>query len=69
MERAIKQTQENQSNRAMLILNLFLYGLLAVVQLYYASSWRFVTRGIIFMSLIRVTVELIVKVIFMVLMI
>jgi hypothetical protein len=56
---------ENQSKRWMQILNLVLFGLLLGIQCYYAIAWVINNRGIITVNLVRVIVELIVKIMLM----
>lgn len=61
MERAVRKTEENKSNRCMQVVNLTLFGVLLTVQIFYAITWDRIHNSIITVSLCRMIVELSVK--------
>ena len=67
MERAMKQTHEGHPNRGMQIVNLLLYFLLFVIQIFYASFWSGISYGVIVVSLLRIGVVLLTKCAFLLL--
>ena len=64
MERLAKQSEENNSNRKMQFINLFLYGLLVTVQAFYLIQWSGDVDNLLAdVFLVRVVVELVIKII------
>lgn len=64
MERLAKQSEENNSNRKMQFINLFLYGLLFAVQAFYLIQWSGdIDNLLATVFLVRVVVELITKIV------
>ncbi|MFM7850334.1 MAG: hypothetical protein ACKO96_00075 [Flammeovirgaceae bacterium] len=57
----MKQTHEGHPNRSMQIVNLSLYFLLFVIQIFYAAFWDGINYGVIVVSLLRMTVVLLTK--------
>ena len=67
MEKAMKQTHEGHPNRCMQIVNLSLYFMLFVIQIFYAAFWDGISYGVIVVSLLRMVIVLLTKCAFLLL--